>query len=93
MGGILIRAIYWFSDLIVILLLVRAIVSWFVRDINSPLGGVYRILCRLTEPIVAPCRDFMSRFNTGMIDWSVLIAMLLVQIAARLLAMIIGFIF
>ena len=46
-------------------------------------------LIRFTEPVVAPCRKALSRLNTGMFDFSVLLAMILVQAVARLLVNII----
>lgn len=84
---ILIRAIGWFSQIIVLMLLARAILSWFVQSggNSGSIRKVYYFLCALTEPLVAPCRKFLRRFNTGMFDFSVLLAMLLVEIVARIL--------
>jgi len=86
--GNLIFAINLVSQIFIYLLIGRAICSWFVRS-----GGagykVYMILCRLTEPIVAPCRRITQRFNTGMLDISVLLAFLLVMVVRDLLIRII----
>ena len=83
------RAILIFSDLFVWALIIRAVFSWFVRDQYSTLGKIYIALIRFTEPVVAPCRKALSRLNTGMFDFSVLLAMILVQAVARLLVNII----
>ena len=83
------RAILIFSDLFVWALIIRAVFSWFVRDQYSTLGKIYIALIRFTEPVVAPCRKALSRLNTGMFDFSVLLAMILVQAVARLLVSII----
>ncbi len=63
--------------------------SWFVRDMYSPVGKIYGALLRFTEPIVLPFRKLLSRFNTGMFDFSVLLAMLVIEIAGNLLVRLI----
>ena len=83
------RAIYMFSDLFTWALVLRAVFSWFARDQYSTVGKIYIALIRFTEPVVAPCRKALSRLNTGMFDFSVFLAMILVQAVARLLVRII----
>ncbi|MDD6042386.1 MAG: YggT family protein [Eubacteriaceae bacterium] len=92
---ILIRAISWFSDLLTLLLCIRAILSWFARDPYSPVGKAYYAMVRITEPIVSPCRELLRRLNanTGMLDFSLLLAFFMVRIVARLLAMLVYIIF
>ena len=85
MKMLLIRAVAWFANLLTTCMLAQAILSWFVRDYRSPLAKIYRILGQITSPVVDPVRRFMSRFNTGMFDFSLLVAMLLVEFAARLI--------
>ena len=90
MRGILIYAIYTFGEILSTALVVRAIMSWFTQPNNySTLGKIYLALIRFTEPIVAPCRNFMSRFNTGMIDFALLIALLLIQFRTNILVRLI----
>ena len=48
---------------------------------------------RLTEPIVEPCRRLLSRWNTGMLDFSVLLAFFLVEIVENILIRIVYYIF
>ena len=93
MAGTLIYAVYTFSNILITALLARAILSWFVRDMNSTIGRIYVALIRFTEPIVMPFRKLLSRFNTGMLDFSVLLAMLGIEIIARILMRIIVIIF
>jgi len=92
---ILIRAINWFAQLLILALVIRALLSWFARDPYSTLGKVYMVLVRLTEPVVNPCRRLLQRFNvnTGMFDFSVLLAFFLIEIVARLLTYLIVLIF
>lgn len=91
--GIICWAIIKFADIITFALCARAILSWFGQDPYSSVGKIYQILTRFTEPIVEPCRNLMSRFNTGMVDFSVLIACLFVQFGSRILCRIIIAIF
>lgn len=93
MQYIIMRAISWFSQLIVFALMLRAILSWFGQDPYSSAGKIYRIMVRVTEPVVAPCRQLLSRFNTGMMDFSVFLAFFLVEIAAKVLMILVSIIF
>ena len=89
MTYIVCRAILMFSDIFVWALVIRAVLSWFARDQYSTVGKLYIAMIRFTEPVVAPCRKALSRLNTGMFDFSVFLAMILVQAVARLLVNII----
>jgi YggT family protein len=77
-----------------LLLAARALLSWFVNPrMGVPNIMLYRLnflLIRLTEPIVTPCRRFLSGFNTGMLDFSVMAAILAVMLVRRLLIVLIG---
>ena len=78
-----------FCNILVALLLIRALMSWFVRDMYSPMGKIYGAIIRFTEPIVMPFWRLLSRFNTGMLDFSVLLAMLVIEMAGNILVKII----
>lgn len=86
---LLIRAVNWFAEVLMLLLLARAICSWFVRP-GSSAYRLYQVFVTLTEPVVAPCRIITSKFRTGMMDFSVLLAMLLVMVARDLLVRILA---
>ena len=89
MKATIIYAIYMFCNILVALLLIRALMSWFVRDMYSPMGKISGAIIRFTEPIVMPFRRLLSRFNTGMLDFSVLLAMLVIEMAGNILVKII----
>ncbi len=81
---VIVTAISWFANMLVTLLLIRAIMSWFVTDMYSTFWGrFYGALIRFTEPIVEPFRIFLSRFNTGMLDFSVLLAILAIELISN----------
>lgn len=85
MAGILAYAVYLFTEILMTALLIRALMSWFVRDMYSPIGKIYRVLINFTEPIVEPFRRLLSRFNTGMVDFSLLLAMVAIQFASNII--------
>ena len=86
MEAILIRAIYWFSRFLTTMLVARAVLSWFVRDPYSGIGKIYMGIIHFTEPMVEPCRRLLARlnFNTGMLDFSVLLAFFMIEIVAQI---------
>ena len=59
----------------------RAILSWFDRGMRNPIS---QFLFTITEPIIAPIRQIMPR--TGMIDFSPLIAIIVIAILRQMLA-------
>ena len=91
MAQTLVFAIYLFSEVITAAMLIQAILSWFVRDPYSPLGKLYMLISRFTEPFVAPCRKLLSRFNTGMLDFSLVLALVMLQLITNVLARLVFF--
>lgn len=71
------------SQALTLLVLAQAIMSYFV----SPYHPVRQTLDRLLEPLYAPIRRFLPQ--TGMLDFSPLILIILVQVISRLLVNII----
>ena len=77
MTYVLIRAINTFFQILVYLIIGRAILSWFIR---GPYGNLYRIytaIGQITEPMLAPCRKILYRFGLGgTIDFSPVLAII-----------------
>ncbi len=73
-GGRLAAVIVELLRLYQLAILIRALMSWFVRDHSS---GVYLWLVKITEPVLAPIRRIMPRFS---MDFSAVVAMLLIGI-------------
>jgi YggT family protein len=63
-----------------LLILARVIVSWTMPQGG---GGLVAFLYQVTEPLLAPIRRVLP--PTGGIDWSPLIAMLILTTLVRLL--------
>ena len=95
MGLILIRTISWFARFLTTMLVLRAVMSWFVRDPYSTLGKIYMFIIRFTEPMVEPCRRLLDRLNlnTGMLDFSVLLAFFMIEIIATICMNIVAAVF
>jgi YggT family protein len=74
-----IQLINLIAQLISLLVIVQVALSYFV----TPYHPVRQTIDRIMEPLLAPIRRMMPQ--TGMIDFSPLVLIILVQIIARLL--------
>ncbi len=75
------NAINAFFQILIYLILGRAILSWFVRSPYGSLSKLYTITIQLTEPIMAPCRNLLARFGIGgTIDFSPLVAIIALSV-------------
>ncbi|HWQ79759.1 MAG TPA: YggT family protein [Anaerovoracaceae bacterium] len=71
------QAINLFFQILVYLILARAVLSWFVRTPYGNLYRVYSLIIQVTEPILAPCRSLLARFGLGgAIDFSPILAII-----------------
>lgn len=77
-------ALRYLFDILSWAIVIRALLTWF------PNGGgqLYHILATITEPIEAPIRSAMSRFTNGQIDFSPMIAILVLMLLERVAYMI-----
>ncbi len=66
-------------ELLTVAIFVRAILSWFSPRPNS----ITIILDKIVEPLLSPLRRIMPR--TGMFDFTPLVAIILLQVIARLI--------
>lgn len=66
------------------LIFIRAILSFIVRDMNN---AVFSFIYNVTEPILSPFRELLSklRIDTGMIDFSPLLAILFLTFLSRII--------
>lgn len=79
----LVNLINLLSQVLTLLVLAQAIMSYFV----SPYHPVRQAVDRLLEPLYAPIRRILPQ--TGMLDFSPLVLIILIQIISRLLISII----
>jgi len=76
----LFSAVNMFFQAVIYLILGRAIMSWFIRP-GDRLYPLYGILCRVTEPILEPCRRLTDRFGVSRtMDLSPIVALVVLYI-------------
>src|SRR5919108_3210907 len=61
-------------------IIIRALLSWFSVGGAQP---VFRLLVEITEPVLAPIRRVLP--TAGMLDFSPLVALLLIQVISNIL--------
>lgn len=83
---ILIQAISMFARLLSLALIAMCVLSFVVAyNPYSSAGRIYQFLVKITDPVVMPFRRLMSRFNTGMVDVSPMLAMIAIEIVAKII--------
>ena len=75
------NVLYVLGELYVVILLVRAVLSWFPHNPDSPLNPVRRIVFTITEPYLAPFRRLIPPI--GMIDISFLVAFIVAEVIVQ----------
>ena len=94
MSSILSYAISAFSNIIILMICVEAVMSWFVQSFTPGIGRFYNMLCSLTEPFMMPFRKLLSPITFRMgIDISPIFSIIVIQFIARILIMIVHIIF
>ena len=80
----LVRYILW---LYIIVLIARALVSWFPLHAGSALVPVVRVLDRLTEPVLGPIRRVLPPVRAGgmAVDLSIIVAIIGLEIIASII--------
>lgn len=75
MKYVLVSTVNLFFEVLNILVFVRVLLSWFRYD---PYNKFIILLFQLTDPILEPIKKLVRKFNieTGMVDFSPLLAML-----------------
>jgi YggT family protein len=80
---LLAQIVQFFFQVCFIILIVQALLSWFM----DPYHPVRRTIDRFVEPFLVPIRRFMPR--TGMFDFSPLVLLIILWILDRLLVSLI----
>jgi YggT family protein len=74
--------IHILATVLIIAIIIRALMSWFMPQDGG--GGLSRVLLDITEPILAPIRRILP--PVGGIDFSPILAMILIQLVSTVLA-------
>ncbi len=68
-------------DIYMIIIIIRAVLSWFPIDRNSGFFRIYFFIIQITEPVLGRVREFMSRMIPNMaIDFSPFIVIILLSV-------------
>lgn len=72
-------------ELYLLLLIARALLSWFTGPPGSVLGQIDAVLARITEPVLAPVRKVIKPVRVGgtYLDLSILVVFIVGQILVR----------
>ena len=73
--------IYIIGEVYLLILVLRAVLSWFPMTAESPLNPVRRVIFLVTEPVLAPFRRLIP--PVGMIDISFLVAFIVIEIIVQ----------
>lgn len=65
-------------------IVIKSILTWFPNGV----GKLYDILSTITEPIEGPIRSVMYRYTNGPVDFSPMIAIILLMLLERVALMI-----
>lgn len=77
-------ALRYLFDILSWAIVIRALLTWF----PNRGGQLYHILAAITEPIEGPIRSVMSKFTNGPIDFSPMVAILVLMLLERFAYMI-----
>jgi YggT family protein len=80
MAGTLVTFISILANVLFFAILIRALMSWIMPNDTS---GISRVLQDVTEPVLAPIRRVLP--PVGGIDFSPLLAMVLLQVVSQVL--------
>lgn len=80
-------ALRWVVEVYVIILIGRALVSWFPVHPGTPMYSLVRVLERLTEPVLRPIRRILPPVRAGgmAIDLSIIVAVIGLQVVASVI--------
>ncbi len=88
MAATLVQLLSLISTLFWLLMLARMVFSWGNIDRYNP---VVNFVYQVTEPVLAPIRNILP--STGMMDFSPMVAILLVQVVTFVLSAIVRSVF
>lgn len=86
--SVILTALRLFYNIITILILVRCIGSFFVR--NPYQSRWYMLIIQITEPVLSPFRRLLMKYQRNMmVDFSPVLALLAVSLAYKILVRIV----
>ena len=87
--GTLIMILGWIVDVLIILIIVRAVLTW-IPEFNWRYPQITKPIERITEPVMKPFRKLIPPRSTGGIDLSPVLAIIALQILMRMIFSLFG---
>lgn len=79
------QSLYQFLNIIIYMVLIRAVLSWFVKDLSNPL---VRFLFEVTEPLLAPFKELQHKIGiTGGLDFSPILLFMVIEFLKKMVIM------
>ena len=82
-NNLIINALSYLASIINFLILARVIISWIPVSREGSFSKIAQVIYQLTEPILAPIRNIMSKSVIGknmIVDFSPIVAILLIEL-------------
>ncbi|MGL4913752.1 MAG: YggT family protein [Romboutsia sp.] len=77
-------SLYYLFDILTWVIIIRSFMTWIPNLMTSEMGSrVYHFMCSVTDPIEAPIRNVMYKYSSGPVDFSPMIAILLLMLLKR----------
>ncbi|MDQ6839241.1 MAG: YggT family protein [Actinomycetota bacterium] len=73
--------LYYLGYIFILVLIARALMSWFPYSPDSPLNPVRRVVITITEPVLAPFRRLVP--PVGGLDLSFLVAFIVCEVIVQ----------
>ena len=75
-------------DIYIIIIIIRAVLSWFPINQHSSFFRIYLFLIQITEPVLGRVREFMNRIIPNMaIDFSPFIVIILLSVLRNFISL------
>ena len=75
-------AVYNLLDLLSWVIIIKSILTWFPNDTTQK---IYNALSIVTDPIEYPIRSITSRYSNGPVDFTPMIAIILLMVLKNIL--------
>ena len=78
------KTLSYICDILYWAIVIKSILTWFPNRV----GNLYNMLAVITEPIEGPIRSIMYKYTNGPVDFSPMIAIIILMFLQRVALMI-----
>ena len=77
-------ALYKLFDILIWVIIIRSFMTWIPNLMTSETGSrIYNFMCSITDPIEAPIRNVMYKYNSGPVDFTPMITIFALMLLQR----------